>query len=129
MAQELIGPPFTLRFDAFWQWVASHPNCILRAGTPDVVLYDDEDLHWNFTKYDGGVLGCQVLRGKRFMGELFVDPEQVAYVVQTMDGGEIEGECTFELISETETDRTLAYFFVMAHGYEDEIPVSADHVH
>lgn len=127
MAQELTGPPFTLRFDAFWQWVANHPNCILRVGTSDVVLYDDDDLHWNFAKYDGGMLGCQVLCGKRFIGELFVDPEQVAYV-QTMQG-EVEGEYTFELISETETDRTLVYFFVMAHGYEDEIHVPPGQVH
>src|ERR671935_111677 len=29
----------TLSFGAFWTWLQAHPNCILRAGTPEVVLY------------------------------------------------------------------------------------------
>lgn len=122
-----MDPPFTLLFDQFWQWLAAHPNCILRAGTPEAVLYDDEDLHWHFVAYQGGTVGVQLLRGKRFFGELFVDPEVVSYV-QAMPG-EVEEEHVFDLISETETDRTATYFFVMAHGYEDETPVPPGRVH
>ena len=122
-----MEPPFTLSFEVFWRWLAGHPNCILRAGTPDAVLYDDDDLHWHFASYDGGTLGVQLLRGKRFFGELFVDPEQTSYV-QGMQG-EVEGEFVFEVILETETDRTIVYFFVMAHGYEDEISVPTGRVH
>ena len=113
-----MEPPFTLSFESFWQWLVSHPNCILRAGTPEAVLYDDDDLHWHFAAYDGGTLGVQVLHGKRYAGEIFVDPELVAYVQGVPS--EVEGEHEFELISETETDRTAVYFFVLAHGYEDD---------
>ncbi|HEX9735568.1 MAG TPA: hypothetical protein VGG06_26680 [Thermoanaerobaculia bacterium] len=113
-----MEPPFTLPFDSFWQWLVSHPNCILRAGTPEAVLYDDDDLHWHFASYDGGTFGVQVLRGKRYAGEIYLDPEQVAYVQGVP--GEADGEHEFELISETETDRTVVYFFVLAHGYEDD---------
>ena len=36
-----MEPPFTLPFEKFWNWLVTHPNCILRAGTPEAVLYDD----------------------------------------------------------------------------------------
>jgi hypothetical protein len=112
--------PVTLSFETFWNWLTSHPNCILRAGTPETVIYDDEDLHWHFASYGGGNLVVQVLRGKRYIGEIFVDSEPVTYVQEVT--GEAEGEHVFEMISESETDRALSYFFVMAHGYEDERP-------
>jgi hypothetical protein len=50
----------TFSFETFWQWLMRHPNCILRAGSPDAVLYDDEDLHWHFAA-DGQVLSLQVI--------------------------------------------------------------------
>ena len=34
----------TLTFDRFWRWLKRHPNCIVRAGTPDATLFDQEDL-------------------------------------------------------------------------------------
>ena len=113
-----MDPPFTLPFDMFWQWLTSHPNCILRMGTPEVVIYDDEDFHWSFVTYEGGSFGVQVLCGKRFIAELVVEHEPVSYVQGV--AGDVEGEFVFELISETETDRSVEYFFVMAHGFEDE---------
>ncbi|MCP4657013.1 MAG: hypothetical protein GY856_16500 [bacterium] len=119
--------PFSLPFATFWQWLMIHPNCIVRAGTPEAVLYDDEDLHWHFVSYQGGTLGVQVLRGKRFVGELFVDPELVTYVQGVP--GEADDEHIFELVSENEADRTSSYFFVMAHGYEDDRSVPPGRVH
>lgn len=110
--------PYTLSFESFWNWLVTHPNCILRAGTPDAVLYDDEDLHWHFAAEAGGTLVIQVLRGKRFVGELLVDPEPVTYVQAVPS--DREDEFHFELIEESENDRIASYFFVMAHGYEDE---------
>ena len=107
----------TLPFETFWSWLLLHPNCILRAGTPDAVLYDDEDLHWHFAA-DGSSLYIQVIRGKRLMGELVIDSEQVAYV-QTM-GEEREGEFAFELIQEDEADRVALYHFILSHGYEED---------
>ncbi len=122
-----MDPPFTLPFDDFWRWVVTHPNCVVRAGTPETVLYDDDDFHWHFASYEDGALGVQVLRGKRFVGEIFVEPEQVAYVQGL--AGEVEGEHVFELISETETDRSAVYYFVMAHGFEDDRELPLGRVH
>ena len=52
------------------------------------------------------------------VGELLLDPERVTYVQGA--GGEREGEFVFDLISEGSTERLSAYFFVMAHGFEEE---------
>lgn len=112
-----VMEPVTLPFDTFWSWLATHPNCILRAGTPESVFYDDEDLHWHFAREEPGTLLVQLIRGKRLLAELLVDPEQVTYV---QGSGDEEGEYLFELISETGSDRIAAYYFVLAHGYEQE---------
>ncbi len=113
-----MDPPFTLPFDTFWSWVTAHPNCILRAGTPEAVLYDDDDLHWIFAGEGANTLLVQLLRGKRLIGEMLLEPEQVTYVQGVQ--GQRDDEHVFELISETETDHLAAYFFVLVHGYETE---------
>ena len=105
----------TLPFDTFWTWLQAHPNCIIRAGTPEAVLYDEEDLHWHFTSEGSDSQVVQVFRGKRLVGEVLLAPADVAYV-QGSEGE--EDEYVFELISETETDRVAAYYFVLSHGYE-----------
>ena len=109
--------PDALSLDNFWAWLIDHPNCILRAGTPDTVLFDDDDLHWQFGS-DGPTLITQVLRGKRLMGEMLMNSEAVAYV--ELHTGEREDEFFFDLIVETESERVVAYFFVMAHGVDDD---------
>ncbi len=118
----------TLSFDAFWQWLMRHPNCILRAGTPDTVLYDDNDYHWHFAA-DGNVQYVQVIRGKRLVGELGVDSESVAYAQYL--GEEPEGEHGFELVVETETERLASHFFVLTHAFdeEDQLPAHERAVH
>lgn len=123
-----MDPHVTLSFDDFWRWLVTHPNCILRAGTLETVLHDDEDFHWHFaSEGPGSYLVVQVLRGKRLVGELFIEPEQVTYVQGTP--GDEEGEFVFQLISETETDRTGVYFFVMAHAYETEESFTPGRIH
>ena len=107
----------TISFESFWSWLVQHPNCIVRAGTPDAVLLDDEDLHWHFAS-DGPILFVQVIRGKRLMGELILEPERIAYVQALTEEG--EGEHGFELISESERERVAAYFFVLSHGFEEQ---------
>ena len=110
-----------LPFDTFWTWLQTHPNCVIRAGTPEAVVYDDDDLHWHFTAEGSESFVVQVFRGKRLVGELLVSPGDVAYV-QGSEGE--EDEYVFELISETETDRVAAYYFVLSHGYEAKDRVS-----
>ena len=117
--------PTTLSFEPFWSWLASHPNCILRAGTPEAVLYDDDDLHWHFGSEGESTVVVQVLRGKRLVGEILVEPEQVTYVQGV--AGEEEGEYVFELIAESETDQVASWFFVLSHGYQSEGAPQASH--
>ena len=107
----------TLSFESFWSWLMQHPNCIVRAGTPDAVIFDEEDLHWHFAS-DGPILFVQVLRGKRLVGEIVLEPERVAYVQALTDEG--QGEHGFELISESERERVAVYFFVLSHGFEEQ---------
>jgi hypothetical protein len=117
----------TLPFDVFWPWLMGHPNCILRAGTPEAVLYDDEDLHWHFAKEEPDTLVVQVLRGKLLVGELLLAPDQIAFVQGAH--GDRENEFVFELITETEVDRYPAYFFVLIHGFDEEGEFSPSRVH
>jgi hypothetical protein len=109
------GIPTTLTFEKFWTWLQAHANCIVRAGTPDAILFDDEDLHWHFSAEEDAYL-VQVLRGKRVVGELVVVPAEVTFV--QVEAGEVDDEHVFDLISENETQRVSAYHFVLSHGYD-----------
>ena len=116
-----------MSFESFWNWLMQHPNCILRAGTPDTVLFDDDDLHWHFAM-DGAVFFTQVIRGKRLLGEIGVDSERVAYVRDL--GEEPEGEHLFELIAGDEGERVALYFFALTHGFDEtELPGRPHAVH
>ena len=57
----------TLSFAAFWEWLKTHPNCILRAGTREAVVFDDDDFHWDFTSDGNASWLVQVIRGKRLV--------------------------------------------------------------
>ncbi len=113
-----MDAPFALQFDTFWNWISGHPNCVIRGGSLDAVLYDEEELHWYFTDEADGVKLVQVLRGKRLIGEIFVDPERIDYVQAVPS--QVEGEHMFELIAETEGELIAVYFFALVHGYEEE---------
>jgi hypothetical protein len=107
----------TITLETFWSWLLEHPNCIVRAGNPECVLCDDEDFHW-WLGNDGDMLVTQLIRGKRLIGELVLEPERAAYVEDR--GAQEEGEHLFEIIAESDNDRYAAYFFVLAHGLEGE---------
>ncbi len=112
-------------FDTFWTWLLQHHNCILRAGTEDAVLYDDDDLHWHFAQEDGSTWVVQLYRGKQIAAELFVDPERVSYV-QVVPG---EEEVSFELVQEDEQGAYVAYLFVLSHGFDSEDRPERPRVH
>ena len=117
----------TLSFDAFWTWLQDHLSCIQRIATPDAVIFDDDDLHWYLGPLDNANV-AQVIRGKRLMGEILIDPERVAYV--QFLGEERSGEFVFEAISETETERVAAYSFVLTHNLDVGVdPGHGDDVH
>ena len=105
-----------MSFEAFWNWLLRHHNCILRAGTEDAVFYDDEDIHWHFAQEDASTWVVQLYRGKRVVGELFIEPERVSYV-QAVPG---EEEVSFELVQEDEREAVVVYLFVLSHGMDQE---------
>ena len=104
-----------LSFDAFWSWLEQHSNCLIRVGTPDAVLYDDDACHW-YAGRDRELLVVQLIRGKRLSGEVVIDPERVTYVIPT---GDEQGEHGFEAIHEGETERIASYAFVLTHGMDE----------
>ncbi len=114
----------TLTFELFWAWLKQHPNCILRAGTPETVLYDDEALHW-YIGEEGAEFVVQSIRGKQLVGEIVVDPEELAYIEAL--GEERQGEHVFEAISENESERVAAYYFVLSHGIAEDEQAAATH--
>jgi hypothetical protein len=120
-------PRTTFAFDVFWEWLGRHAGCIVRAGTPEAVLYDDDDLHWTFATEEEGTVVVQVLHGKRLIGEIFVDTEQIAYVQSVPT--DTPDEHTFELIAESESERFAPCFFVLVHGLELDEGGSPHQVH
>jgi hypothetical protein len=117
----------TMPFDTFWTWLTQHPDCIVRAGTPEAVLFDDDDLHWLFSRDEEGPLVVQLVRGKRLIGELLLETQQVAYVEVGL--GENPDEHVFELVAETERERFVPYFFVLAHGFDEGESDSSRRIH
>ncbi|AOS98528.1 hypothetical protein AUP74_03162 [Microbulbifer aggregans] len=106
----------SLTFKEFWSWLAEHPNCILRAGSADAVIYDDDDYHWRFAEEDQRTLLVQVMRGKRPVAELFIEPEHIS-TVQVSPGE--KGEYNFDLLVEWQGQTQVAYYFVLTHGLEE----------
>jgi hypothetical protein len=117
----------TLSFDEFWEWLVMHPNCILRAGIQNAVIYDDEDYHWHFSQDGAETYLVQVVRGKRLVGELVVARDRVAYF-QGLEGDQ-EGEVLFEAVGADEVESPLVCFFVMSHGMDVERSEPPHRVH
>jgi len=117
----------TMSFETFWGWVTSHPNCILRAGTRDAVVFDDDDFHWHFSMDGPASLLVQVIRGKRLIGEILIPRQEIAFVQGVL--GDHEGEFIFELVSGDESSQSALFFFVLTHGYESEDDLDPRRVH
>ena len=116
----------TITLQEFWPWLADHSNCILRAGTPDSILYDDDDFHWRFMQENPRTLLVQLVRGKRLVGEVFIEPELVSSV--RMNPGD-KDEVIFDLMAEADGQEQVLYYFVMAHGFEESEPNVANARH
>jgi hypothetical protein len=117
----------TLSFETFWEWVTSHPNCILRVGTRNAVVFDDDDFHWHFTMDSAASLLVQVIRGKRLVGEILIPRQDIDFVQGVV--GDQEGESVFELVGGDESSQSTLYFFVMTHGYEAQEEPDTRRVH
>jgi hypothetical protein len=110
----------TLTFDRFWRWLKRHPNCILRAGTPDSYLYDQEDLHWHLEEDEERVPTIQLLRGKQLLGEIVIEVRDVLFVQVVPDPDGEAGQFLFELVSGGSEEPFAAYHLVIAHGFDEE---------
>ena len=119
--------PVTIDLDGFWTWLLGHPNCILRAGTPEIVLYDHEDLHWLFFEEGPDTLLIQVVRGKHAVGELYIKREEVSYVQQGLS--ERDDEFVFDLMSPAQPEPFAAYFIVLAHDFGEEAAEASGRIH
>lgn len=114
--------PLTLQFEKFWHWLQAHSNCILRAGTPDTLMFDHDDYHWHLGDEDEFTQLVQLVRGKELVAEIIVLSSEIAYVQCSQPEGD---EYVFECIVETPTAREAAYHFVMAHEFDDtDVPLS-----
>jgi len=111
----------TLAFDRFWRWLKQHANCILRAGTADTLLHDQEAFHWHLEEDADRNPSVQLVWGKLLVGELLLDVRDVLYVEATPEeGGEGDGHFLFELIGGSREEPYPVYHFLMAHGFEEE---------
>ena len=111
----------TLPFERFWKWLKHHPNCILRAGTHDVWLYDQDDLHWHLEEDPDRHPSVQLVRGKQVLAEIVLEVREVVFVQSTLDSEE-DGErrFLFEVVGGDRTEPYAVYHFLVAHGFEEE---------
>jgi len=117
----------TMSIDTFWEWLTAHPNCILRAGTRETAIFDDDDLHWHVAREGTETLLVQLIRGKRLLGELLIPRDQIAYVQGGI--GDQQGEFVFELVSSSDSVQSALFFFVLTHGYESRTEPDQRRVH
>ncbi len=110
----------TLAFDRFWRWLKRHPNCILRAGTSDAYLYDQEDLHWHLEEDEDRTPTIQVLAGKQLLGEIVIEAREVMFVQAMPDPDGDQGQFLFELVGGSGEEPYAAYHVVVAHGFDEE---------
>ncbi|HTN50998.1 MAG TPA: hypothetical protein VML50_01240 [Anaeromyxobacter sp.] len=110
----------TLTFDRFWRWLKRHSSCILRAGTPDTYLYDQEDLHWHLEEDEDRVPTAQLVRGKQILGEVVIEVRDLLYVQVLPDPEGEAGQFLFELVGGGGEEPYAVYHFLLAHGFDEE---------
>ena len=117
ISQRPASVALTLPFDKFWNWLQAHANCILRAGTPDALVFDHDEYHWHLATEEEFTLLVQLVRGKELVGEIVILASEIAYVNCIPGEGD---EFVFECVVETPAGREVAYHFVMTHEYDEE---------
>jgi hypothetical protein len=111
----------TLPFERFWRWLKQHANCILRAGTADSWLHDQEAFHWHLEEDADRNPTVQLVWGKLLVGEMVLEVREALYVQATPDaeGGE-PGQFLFEVVSGSRSEPYPMYHFLLAHGLEED---------
>ncbi|MBX7113857.1 MAG: serine/threonine protein kinase [Myxococcaceae bacterium] len=111
----------TVPFERFWRWLIEHPNCIVRAGTYDAVLFDSDEFHWAFVEEEDGRAIVQMLKGKHPVGELILERQEIQSVKASPDveGGQ-SGQWLFEVVGGPKNETYAMYHFVMSHGMDPQ---------
>lgn len=108
-----------LTFEAFWRWLQDHRNCLLRVGSPDVVLMDHELIHWDFFEEDDGTAVVQAILGKSLVGEVLIPRQDVLFVQSSPDLEQPGSQAwNFECIGGTREDSYPVFTFLVSHGME-----------
>jgi hypothetical protein len=110
----------TLAFDRFWKFLKQHANCIVRAGTVDTFLYDQEAFHWRLDEDEDRNPVIQLIWAKLLVGELVLDMRDVLYVEATPDEEGEAGNFLFELVGGSKEEPYAVYHVVVAHAFEDD---------
>jgi hypothetical protein len=111
----------TLPFDRFWRWLRQHANCIVRAGTLDVYLHDQDAFHWHLDEDAERNPVIQLVWAKLLVAEIVMDVRDVLYVEATPDQESANpGQFVFEVIGGSREEPYALYHFVMSHGFEEE---------
>ncbi len=110
----------TLAFDRFWRWLKRHTNCIVRAGTADAILHDQEAFHWHLEEDADRNPLVQLVWGKLLVAELVVDVRDLLYVEATPEEDGEPGQYRFDVMGGAREEPYAIYSFVVAHGFEEE---------
>jgi hypothetical protein len=117
MSSRTVAAPLT--FDQFWRWLQEHRNCVVRAGSPDVMLMDADLLHWDFFDEEDGRAVAQLILGKALVGEVVVERSEVLFVQASPDVEAAQsGHWVFECFGGPREDAYPLYVFVTTHGME-----------
>lgn len=109
----------TLEFERFWRWLKRHIHCIVRAGTPDAFLYDQEDLHWHLDEDEDRTPVVQLMRAKELVAELVIASRDLLFVQVLPDPDGEAGQHLFEVIGGGPGDPRPVYHFVLTHGLDE----------
>jgi len=107
----------SLMIDEFWAWLTAHYNCILRAGGPGFVVFDQPDIHWHLGVDPDGIMFVQLIKGKESTMEFFLNPGDVLYV---QSSPEEDDQTLFECIGGSNGQPEPLCHFLTAHPYDDE---------
>ena len=109
-----------LPFDRFWKWLQDHPNCVIRMGGMEAMLFDHEDFHWDFFEdEEEGHAVAQLLKGKHLVAEMLLPRRDIVMVQSSLDlDNPQSGHWVFELMGTDAESGQGMYQVVMAHGFE-----------
>lgn len=108
-----------LTFDVFWRWLQEHRNCVLRFGSNDVMLMDNELVHWDFFDEEEGRAVVQAIVGKSLVGEIIIERSDILFVQASPDLEQPGSQAwNFELIGGNKDENYPIFSLLLSHGME-----------